>query len=81
MNAGTKNLVNAINKLNRGMDMIGIIGEFELQIKVRQVKDQTMMSSTLIVFAMMKEGSPYVHLVHSAAQFGGDPFCPAEYQN
>ena len=39
-----------------------------------------MISTMSVVFAMMKEGSPYIHLMHSAAWFGGDPFCPAEYQ-
>ena len=33
------------------------------------------------VFAMMKKGSPYVNLLHSAAQFVGDPFNYAEHQN
>ena len=40
-----------------------------------------MISTTSVVFAMMKGGSSYIHLVHSVAQFGGDLFSPAEYQN
>ena len=72
--------MNALNKLNRHKDTGGIIGEFEWQTKDQPVKEQIMISTTPVVFAMMKEGRPYIHLMHSAAQFGGDPFCPAEYQ-
>ena len=55
VDTGTNNLVDAINKLNRVMDAKGIIGEFEWESKVREVNDQTMMSSTPMVFAMRKE--------------------------
>ena len=74
MTTETKNLVNVINKLNRSMDTKGIIGEFEWQTQVRKVKEQTMMSATPMVFAMIKKGSSYVHLVHVVAQFGGTRF-------
>ena len=70
----TKNLVNVINKLNRSMDTKGIIGEFEWQTQVHKVKEQTIMSATPMVFAMIKKGSSYVHLVHVVAQFGGTRF-------
>ena len=62
------------------MDAVGIIGEFDWQTKDWPVKEQIMMNTTPVVFAIMKKGSLYIHLMHSAAQFGGDPFCTAEYQ-
>ena len=39
-----------------------------------------MISTTPVMFAMTKEGSLYIHLMHPAAPFGENPFCPAEYQ-
>ena len=66
----SKHLVNAIRRLNRGMDAVGIVGEFEWQTKDQLVMEQIMISTTSVVFAMVKEGSPYIHLMHSVSQFG-----------
>ena len=67
----SKNLGNAERRLNCGMDVAGIIGEFEWQTIDQLVEEKIMISTTTVVFTMMKEGSPYTHIVHSAAQFGG----------
>ena len=34
-----------------------------------------------MVFALMKEGSPFIQIVHSVRKFGGDPLNPDEYQD
>ena len=45
------------------------------------MKEIVIVVTTPVVFVWMKEGSTYTQLVHSAAQFGGDPFNPVEYQS
>jgi len=63
------------------MDTASILKEFEWQTKDKNVKNLVMVVTSHVVFAFNKTGSPYIQLVHSAAQFGGDPFNPAKYQS
>ena len=66
-----KNLFNAIKGLNRRMDAAAIIKEFEWHTKALKVKERIMPLTTPMVFAWIKEGSPYIQVFHSAAKFGG----------
>ena len=34
-----------------------------------------------MVLVIVKEGSPFIEIVHLAGKFGGDPFSPAKYQD
>ena len=62
------------------MDDKGILKELEWQTKSNTVKEKVMLWSIPAVFGMMKKGSPYVNLLHSTAQFVGDPFNYTEHQ-
>ena len=58
----------------------GILKELEWQTKNQTVKEQVMSWTIPAVFGMIKKGSPYINLLHSAAFFAGNPFVEAEYQ-
>ena len=76
----SKNLVNAIKELGRGIDTFSIITEFEWQDKgSTNIKDLVIAVASLMVFVFNKAGSAFIQLVHSAEQFGG-VFNPVEYQ-
>ena len=62
------------------MDNKGILKELEWQTKTNTLKEKVMLWSIPAVFGMMKKESPYVNLLHSAAQFVGDPFNYVEHQ-
>ena len=62
------------------MDAKGVLKELEWQTKTNTVKKKVMLWLIPAVFGMMKKGSPYVNLLHSAAQFVGDPFNYVEHQ-
>ena len=62
------------------MDAAAIVKDFEWHTKVLKVKETIMPLTTPVVFAWIKEGSPYIQLLHSATKFEGGPFNPAEYQ-
>ena len=62
------------------MDAKGVLKESEWQTKTNTVKEKVILWLIPAVFRMMKKGSPYVNLLHSAAQFVGDPFNYAEHQ-
>ena len=67
-------MVNAVKSLGRDMDANGILKELGWQTKIKKVKEKVMLWSVPAVFGMTKKGSPYINLLHLAAQFAGDPF-------
>ena len=62
--------------------MASIPKEFEWQQKENTTVKETGITQTPpMVFAFMKEGSPFIKIVHSVGKFGGEKFSPAKYQD
>ena len=75
-----KILVTAIKNLGHGTNVDSIIKEFKWHQKANPDSRETVLNQTPhIVFALMKEGSPFIQVVPSVAEFGGDSFNPVEY--
>ena len=71
----------AVAALGRDMSSEGILKELKWQTKLEKVKEKVMTWTIPAVFGLIKKGSPYVNLLHSAAYFAGNDFVVAEYQN
>ena len=76
-----KGLSKAVAALGRDMSSEGILKELKWQTKLEKVKEKVMTWTIPAVFGLIKKGSPYVNLLHSAAYFAGNDFVVAEYQN
>ena len=76
-----ENLANAVKALGREMDAKGILKELEWQTKINTVKEKSYGVVNTSSIRNDEKGSPCVNLLHSAAQFVGDPFNYAERQD
>ena len=75
------NLSTVIKDLGQGADVDIIFKEFKWHQKDTPDFKETVLNQTApMAFALIKEGSPSIQVVHSLAKFSGDPFNPDKYQ-